>query len=120
MNRLPRITELIKVEPFKITCRWTTGEVRVIDFDPMFKAWGLTKVNTISSESMLLSYDTFKYVSISEQKTLQWINILLSQRYIDESGNRSIIQTPLTYDPDMLYIASKPLEQYKLVLVEDE
>ena len=31
MDKLPRITEIIKVEPFKVTVRWTTGEIRVID-----------------------------------------------------------------------------------------
>ncbi len=33
MIRLPRISEIIKVEPFKVTCRWTTAEVLVVDLE---------------------------------------------------------------------------------------
>lgn len=31
MTEPPRITEIIKIEPFKVTVRWTMGELRVID-----------------------------------------------------------------------------------------
>ena len=70
MSQLPRITEIIKVEPFKITCRWSTGEVRVIDFEMLFQKWKLAES---LSEMPLLTYNVFKYAPVSEQKTLQLI-----------------------------------------------
>ncbi len=112
MSQLPRITEIIKVEPFKITCRWSTGEVRVIDFEFLFQEW---KLADSVLERKLLDYDTFKYVSVSEQKTLQWVNILVTHTYWDESGMRSEQASPLTYDADGLYKQSQPLELYRLV-----
>lgn len=112
MNHLPRITEIIKVEPFKITCRWSTGEVRVVDFEPLFDEW---KLSESLVEKQLLDYDTFKYVSINEQKTLQWVNILMAHKYWDESGAASEQRSPLSYDADGLYKKSQPLEYYRLV-----
>jgi hypothetical protein len=116
MSHLPRITEIIKVEPFKITCRWSTGEVRVIDFELLFQEWKLAES---LSERPLLSYDIFKYVSISEQKTLQWVNVLIEHKFWDESGEMSQQKSPLTYDADALYSRSKPLESYRLVPLSD-
>ncbi|GAB4044793.1 hypothetical protein [Spirosoma litoris] len=116
MSQLPRITEIIKVEPFKITCRWSTGEVRVIDFELLFQEWNLAKNRT---EYALLTYDNFKYASVSEQKTLQWVNILISHKYWDESGKSSEQKSPLAYDADELYRRSQPLEFYRLVPITD-
>ncbi|GAB2584262.1 hypothetical protein [Spirosoma areae] len=116
MKPLPRITEIIKVEPFKITCRWSTGEVRVIDFEPIFHEWKLAESLT---ESLLLDYDNFKYVSVSEQKTLHWVNVSTRHTHWDESGATSQRSSPLTYDPDGLYSRSKPLEFYRLVPISD-
>lgn len=112
MNQLPRITEIIKVEPFKITCRWSTGEVRVIDFEPIFEEWNLVESST---EKPLLDYDSFRYVSVSEQKTLQWVNVPKEHTFLDESDTISRRKSPLSYDPDGLYSRSQPLELYRLV-----
>jgi hypothetical protein len=112
MNQLPRIVEIIKIEPFKITCRWSTGEARVVDFEPLFDEW---KLSESSLEKQLLEYDTFRCVSISEQKTLQWVNILITHKYWDESGVASEQSSPLSYDADNLYARSQPLELYRLV-----
>ena len=116
MSQLPRITEIIKVEPFKITCRWSTGEVRVIDFELIFQEWRLAdKI----AEHQLLDFNVFKYVSVSEQKTLQWVNVLIEHKYWDESGKVSNQKSPLTYDADGLYNRSQPLELYRLVPIAD-
>lgn len=116
MSQLPRITEIIKVEPFKVTCRWSTGEVRVIDFELLFQEWKLAER---LSERPLLNYTIFKYVSVSEQKTLQWVNVLIDHKYWDESGEMSQQKSPLTYDADELYSRSKPLEFYRLVPLQN-
>ena len=116
MNQLPRITEIIKIEPFKITCRWSTGEVRVIDFELLFQEW---KLEESMNERALLNYDVFKYASVSEQKTLQWVNVLISHKHWDELGNASNQNSPLTYDADGLYSRSQPLESYRLVPISN-
>lgn len=116
MNQLPRITEIIKIEPFKITCRWSTGEVRVIDFELLFQEWKLAES---SVERPLLNYDVFKYASVSEQKTLQWINVLIAHKYWNELGHEREQKSPLTYDADMLYDRSQPLESYRLVPISN-
>lgn len=116
MIQLPRITEIIKVEPFKITCRWSTGEVRVIDFEPIFNEWKMAESLT---EKSLLDYNIFKYASVSEQKTLQWVNVSFPHKHWDELGMVSTQTSPLTYDPDGLYRRSQPLELYRLVPISD-
>lgn len=116
MSYLPHITEIIKVEPFKITCRWSTGEVLVIDFELLFQEWKLAQS---LSERSLLSYEVFKYVSVSEQKTLQWVNVLIDHKYWNESGEVSEQKSPLTYDADELYSRSQPLDFFRLVPIQD-
>ena len=115
MNRLPRITEIIKVEPFKITVRWTTGEIRVVDFEQLFQKWD---VQPNESEAALFDYDTFKYVSVAEEKTLHWVNVPVSHlTFNGDSPEKS--QSPLAFDPDMLYEASRGIEEFRLVLIDD-
>jgi hypothetical protein len=113
MIRLPRISEIIKVEPFKVTCRWTTAEVLVVDFEELFQKWQL---NGSDLEYSLTDFDTFKYVSVSEQRTLQWVNLQTENLFFDENGNKKTIKNPLSIDPDVLYKASVPIEYFRLVL----
>jgi hypothetical protein len=113
MKNLPRITELIKVEPFKVITRWTTGEIRVIDFEEIFKKWNI-KSNSI--EAKLLDFQVFKYVSISETKTLQWVNLVYKHPFFDENSTLKEIESPFALDADVLYTESILLENYRLVL----
>ena len=39
MKSLPRITKILKIEPFKILLLWNNAEVREIDFTPLFQKW---------------------------------------------------------------------------------
>ena len=114
MNKLPRITEIIKIEPFKVTVRWTTGEIRVIDFELLLQAWSVQKGET---EAMLFDYDAFKYVSVAEERTLQWVNVPVEHLAFDDHlpVKRS---SPLSFDPDVLYEASRPIEEFRLVPLE--
>ena len=112
MNKLPRITEIIKIEPFKVTCRWSTGEVRVIDFEILFEEW---KLNELQFESQLYDFQVFKFVSVSEEKTLQWVNLPYQHAFWNESGKQTSIFSPFAMDPDSLYAHSQPLENYRLV-----
>lgn len=113
MNKLPRITEIIKVEPFKVTTRWTTGEIRVIDFEQLFRQW---HIQTDEPEASLFDYETFKYVSVAEEKTLHWVNVMVPHLAFDD--NTPTQQNgPLAFDPDVLYEASRSIEEFRLVLV---
>ncbi|MCF8373374.1 MAG: hypothetical protein K9H64_17275 [Bacteroidales bacterium] len=108
MKDLPRITEIIKIEPFKITCRWTTGEVRVNDLEPEFEKWEESGRNFIMP---LKEYENFENVVVKDG-TLQWPSVEIS--YTDLNG---ITQSQaLDFDPDVLYRESKSLSVYKLVM----
>jgi len=108
MKNLPRITEIIKIEPFKITCRWTTGEIMVIDFETKFKKWETTN-NTVLLE--LKDYRKFENVIIKDG-TLQWYSVKTSFNGIDGK----LKTEPLDFDPDVLYRQSNSISLYKLVL----
>ncbi len=115
MIRLPRITEIIKVEPFKVTVRWTTGEIRVIDFEQLFQQWD---VQRDEPEAVLFNYDTFKYVSVAEEKTLHWVNVLVE--HLTFNGDTPAKRNgPLAFDPDVLYQSSRSLEEFRLVPLND-
>jgi hypothetical protein len=116
MNKLPRITEIIKIEPFKITVRWTTGEIRVIDFAVLFAQWAIV---TTDLEGPLLNYETFQYAWVGPEKTLQWPTVLVTHTAFD--GNRPVQDSsPLAFDPDVLYAASQPIDAFRLVLLSSE
>ena len=111
MNKLPRITEIIKVEPFKVTVRWTTGEIRVIDFEQLFQKWNIHPADVVAP---LQQYDTFKYVSVGEDKTLQWINVSINHLFF-EGDNERQGTSPLSFDPDTLYEESQTIDAFRLV-----
>jgi len=111
MNRLPRITEILKIELFKITCRWTTGEIRVNDFADNFQTWK-NQSNTLLLN--LQQYEDFKYVSVSDSGTLCWATIPVYFENFEGKQQRSM----LDLCPDTLYADSKPIKAYKLVLAE--
>lgn len=107
MKNLPRITEIIKIEPYKITCRWTTGEIRVNDFETEFEKW-LKFGKTVLLQ--LKDYEKFENVIIKDG-TLQWYSVKVS--FIGLSGKT--ITQPVDLDPDNLYQQSKSISLYKLV-----
>lgn len=115
MNKLPRITEIIKVEPFKVTVRWTTGEIRVVDFEQLLRQWN---VQSDDMEAALTDYETFRYVSVGEDRTLRWVNVLVDHLAFD---NDTAVKksSPLSFDPDVLYQTSKPIEEFRLVPLEE-
>ena len=108
MKNLSRITEIIKIEPFKITCRWTTGEIRVVDFKNEFEKWKKTN-NKILLQ--LNDYEIFENVTIKDG-TLQWYSASISYTGIDGKSKTK----PLDLDPDILFKISNSISKYKLVL----
>ncbi len=107
---MPHITQLLKIEPYKILCLWNTGEVRVIDFAPQFLQWQQENDQTALKIS---AYEVFKCVSLSEAGTLQWINVPVS---ISFKGQQQ--EQPLELDPIVLYAQSRSVKEYKLVELE--
>lgn len=108
MKNLPRITEIIKIEPFKITCRWSSGEIKVTDFEQEFKEWQEKEKKMLYP---LQNYDNFENVIVKDG-TLQWYSILID--YTDLKGKKQT--QPLDLDPDVLYQKSKPISLYRLVM----
>ncbi len=104
MIKLPRIIEIIKIEPFKVTCRWNTGEILVTDFELLFTKW-----NTENYKLMfpLFDYDNFKYVTLSLVNTLEWLNITYEFKNLDGK----IEETHLDMCPDVLYANSKSIKK---------
>ena len=109
MNKIPNITQIIKIEPFKITCLWNTGEVRVNDFEEDFNI-----PNYVDIFYQLKNYSIFKYVSISEEGTLQWVNLIFKTHFLGKE-----IEAPFDLDPIVLYEKSHSIREYKLVIAEE-
>jgi hypothetical protein len=58
----PRIIEILKVEPFKVTCLWNNGEIRLNDFTDKIEIF-----NQSDRLKPLLDFDRFhKYLLIKE------------------------------------------------------
>lgn len=110
-ERIPHITQLLKVEPFKVTCLWNTGEVRVKEFEEDLKQWQADEYELLLP---LVDYDTFRYVSVGGTGTLQWVNVPITFTFDGETRTE-----PLDLDPIVLYETSKPLSAYRLVPVEE-
>lgn len=78
MKSLPKIVRIIKVEPFNVLLLWSTSEIRMLDFTPLFERW---EAEGDTQMMALREWDTFKQVSISENRTLCWPNIPISFTY---------------------------------------
>lgn len=109
MKSLPRITKILKVDPFKIHLLWNNSEVREIDFTELFLKWQQDGNTNLLS---LKDFDTFKQVRLSEQKTLEWANLPIEVIF------QGKIQTfPLELDPDVLYQNSQLIRQIERISV---
>ena len=94
---LPRISKIIKVTPFKVTCLWNTGEIKTIDFEKFQKEYSLKIIGR------LLVQDVFSKVKLNEiTKTLSWPNMIEGR---DENNNP--ILGELDFCPDVLYKISE-------------
>lgn len=112
MKTFFKVTEILKIEPFKITCRWSNGEIRVIDFEPILKKWNLKQGEP---GYKLTDFEVFKYVSIGEGNTLCWPNVLIRHH----NFTKGEIESPLSFCPNTLYTDSKPINNFKLVEIYD-
>lgn len=95
-NMIPGISRILKVEPFKITCLWNTGETKVIDFGKLFKEWD---VQPGDIDSALTDYEVFKQVGLTDTLNLCWEPIKIDGQAYDvdpiimyEAGE--LVETP--------------------------
>ena len=96
---LPRIKNILSVEPFSIKVLWNTGEIRVIELEKELKT------GTPSVFEKLLDKKTFSSVKLDEEAgTIYWENLL---NYKDLDG--TIKPGPLDFCPDVLYELSTPI-----------
>lgn len=95
---LPRIRQILSVDPYKVTCLWSTGEVREIDLQP-FLADSAGKPG--SPVNQLVDKHLFEQVK-TDGRTLYWDNLLTM---IDYDGTRK--PAPLDFDPDVMYERSR-------------
>ena len=86
----PRIIEILKVEPFKVTCLWNNGDIRLNDFADKIEIFKQSE-----RYKSLLDFEVFSQVSVNEGDTLTWENI----RFRNTVGNL----TPISFDPDILF-----------------
>jgi len=98
MKPLQKISRIIAVEPFKITLLWNTSEIRVLDFAQLCKQW---EAEGDSKMAALRDWETFKQVTLSENRTLCWPNVLISFSFKGEART-----SPLELDALELYSQS--------------
>ena len=109
ISNIPYITQILKIEPFKITCLWNTGEVMVNDFEEEFSV-----SNYLDVFYQLINYEIFKYASVSEEGTLQWVNLPMKMNILGKET-----EAPFDIDPVTLYDKSHSIREYKLVMTEE-
>lgn len=107
MKPLPKIARIIEVERFKITLLWSTSEIRVLNFAPLFEQW---EADGDSNMAGLQDWETFKQVAISENRTLCWPNVPVSYTFKGE-----IRASPLEVDVQELYRQSKLVKKMEPV-----
>lgn len=93
---LPRVKTILSVEPYKVTCLWTTGEVREVDFQQY-----LNDSQPQSPIARLTDKSLFSKVK-TDGRTLYWDGLLTM---IDYDG--SLHPAPLDFDPDVMYQHSR-------------
>ena len=109
MKSLPRITKILKVEPFKIQLLWNNSEVRQIDFTVLFLKW---QQDSNIDLLRLKDFDNFKLARLSEQRTLEWANLPVQVTFKGQTQ-----AYPLELDPDVLFENSTLIRQVERISI---
>ncbi|MEP7129254.1 MAG: hypothetical protein ABI729_10315 [Chitinophagales bacterium] len=99
---------IIEVDPYKVTLEFNTGELRIFDFEVLFKKH---EKNPNSVVHKLKDKDIFRKVKLSEEYgTIYWEGI---STMIDLDGTTK----PAIYDPapEVLYELSVPSFQERIL-----
>jgi len=104
--KIPRILKINKIEGFKVFCMFNNGELRMIDFESLFKKWNISEKDV---EFLLLQKKEFDKVQLRNY-TLSWSNIKIE--LADENGKK---QThPYEIDPIVLFQNSETVQTDEL------
>lgn len=102
MNMLPRIKQILRVEPYKIVCEWTNGEVRLIDLELKLTEHAM-KNNPDNAFQKLLDKQLFLNVQLDKDAgTICWLNLTTMTDYDGISK-----PAQLDFCPDVLYSLSR-------------
>jgi Protein of unknown function (DUF2442) len=94
---LPRIIEIIEIKDFDVSTKWTTGEIRNINFKKLLSTYPKSIANKILEKGLFSTLALNK-----ESKTIYFPNILKSK---DLEGFESLVE--LDFCPDVLYAFSE-------------
>lgn len=103
---LPRIKHILNIEPYKIICEWTSGEIRIIDLEP--KLLETIKKKSDNSYKKLYNPDIFYTLQLdADAGTICWPNLIKMKDYDGKIK-------PAQFDicPDLLYSISVPYNKY--------
>ncbi len=109
MKSLPKIARIIEIKPFKITMLWNTSEIRELNFAPFFEQW---EAEGDIKMALLRTWDTFKQVTLSENRTLCWTNVPVSFTFKGVAHSK-----PLELDALELYRQSTLVKKTEAVNV---
>jgi hypothetical protein len=92
--KLIRIREVLNVEPFQITCRWSNGEIRINDLSQKIAYWQKSRYSELA---LLAEPEKFK-TAFAQNGTIAFAGILIDT---SDTGLQ-----PLDLDPDVLFTES--------------
>lgn len=101
--KLPRIIKVEKIEGHTIQCMFNNGESRLLNFEKIFKGWGVTQKDV---EYPLLDPKELKKVLLRNY-TLSWPSIELT--VIGENGENLVL--PYEIGADTLYELSDEVSE---------
>lgn len=94
------------MDGFKITCVFNTGEYKLIDFEGLFKEWGVQEGDI---EYPLLNPGEFKKVIVNDSHTLAWPNVTVN--FPSFENHNEIVSAPYDISPDILYEAGTTVKK---------
>ena len=100
MRAVKRIVKIHEISGYKVYCLFNNGESRIVDFERIFKEWGVKKGDT--EYILASSREEFERVEIVDG-TFVWNNVKIES--IDENGEE--IFYPYDLDPIVMYEMSK-------------
>jgi DNA-binding XRE family transcriptional regulator len=103
MKRIPRILKINNIEGYKVSCLFSNGESRLIDFDMLFQKWQV-QPGEVEYE-LQQDIEKFQQIEITNH-TLGWSSIQIALEH--EQGHP--IMVPFELDPLVLYENSVPDE----------
>lgn len=100
MRSIQRIVKIHKIEEYKVFTLFNNGESRIIDFEKLFKDWGIKKGDL--EYPLVESLNKFQKVKVIGG-TFCWEDIKFESK--DENGEK--VTYSLDFDPIVMYEASE-------------